>query len=295
MFIASAAAALAAFFLSPAPEWREMLQRAAVGAKAANQHAKTLFPAMFLMPFLLRRHRGWMRVLIFGAVLLALVGLMRSGSRSCWIGTVLGVGVGILCYRGVALPRRAGYVVVALMGLAAFVVVGTLVGAWDLRLLERFAELRQTGFREGGRLWFWQHAFMMGAKNPLIGVGPGNFRVEIMQFRVGYKVTHNDLLAQFAETGLPGLVCYIGFIVAIFRKAARTAPPLLAAGLVGMMVAAVTAGMVNPSMGQKSFWMQASVAVISGLVFARGAAVAESAWQPGKRRGPALAGRGHRA
>lgn len=72
---------------------------------------------------------------------------------------------------------------------------------------------RDTSF--GIRLQLWQASLMMFEKSPLVGVGPSNFRGELLELEKqgivshtvveGYGEPHNDLLAALSGYGLLGL------------------------------------------------------------------------------------------
>ena len=95
--------------------------------------------------------------------------------------------------------------------------------------------------REGGdrgRLTMWRHTLEMVQDHPLFGVGLGNWAVHYPQYDGGDRITfeaaperpHNDLLSVLSETGLVGLVCYLWFLLVLFKTAQshlKTSDPLI--------------------------------------------------------------------
>lgn len=287
LFLGAVFAAVGAMFLTPAPEYPghpEILVRATVGGQNINAHAKDLLPGLFLMPFLFARARRLVRLLVFVGLLVVLVGLVRTGSRSAYIGAYGGIIVGTLFWRGGTLGRRAGLAVGMTAGLAAFVAVGWATGLWATGLWDRLVDLWERGFESGGRLWMWGHAFRMGAEHPLLGVGIDQYRFELIQYGRS-SVTHNEVLTHFAEMGIPGLLLYLGFLAAVFAAALRVRDPWLRAGLAGLFVAANVASLGNPSSYSKHFWFQMAACALGGVLFA-----AEDAPRPDRAAMPSPRG-----
>lgn len=60
-------------------------------------------------------------------------------------------------------------------------------------------------------------ALMLGASNPLFGVGPNNFILQAGRFIPYVKDVHNVFLQVFAELGVPGLAALLVLVVRNFR------------------------------------------------------------------------------
>jgi O-antigen ligase len=73
-----------------------------------------------------------------------------------------------------------------------------------------------------GRLDAWSGAIGMGIKNPILGVGIGQFSA-----RWG-KTTHSTYLLAFGEMGFPGLICVLVLIIGNLRANAKLRKELLA-------------------------------------------------------------------
>lgn len=90
--------------------------------------------------------------------------------------------------------------------------------------LEKYFRLKD--FQSGsGRIYAWQHAWLLIQQNPLIGCG---FACEEYNFvaRTSWRLwatghqggVHNSYLAFMINTGFIGFLCYMGCLIAMFRK-----------------------------------------------------------------------------
>jgi len=278
--LGAALAGLAGFFLTPAPEYEQMVRRIRVGGGDVNEFAKTLQGGIFLVPWLFTQCRRRGKVFLVVLLLVTLTAIVTTGSRSVYISLFLGMVVGLLSYRGAALPTRLGLVVAASAGLGGFLALGWFAGLWEGGLWDRVIQLWEQGLATGGRLWIWTHGLKMGAENPLLGVGIGNYHLRMLQYGSAHSA-HNDLISHFAETGVPGFLLYVGFLVAVLWQLLKTWPASLRAGLVGLFVSANVASLANPSHGMKMFWVQMAVCCLGGMHYgARGQGAPASADGP---------------
>jgi O-antigen ligase len=95
-------------------------------------------------------------------------------------------------------------VIVAILGLGIFAV--------------RFHNYFAAGATSAGaRLDYWRAAAQTTAKNPLVGTGPGTFQRPYAQIKSPdaemARLTHNDYLEQFSDSGIPGGIFYGAWIV----------------------------------------------------------------------------------
>jgi O-antigen ligase len=272
VWVGSVLAAFAAFFLSP--EQRGQVARATIGEMNINQHAKLLISGVFLAGFALSETRRLWRVLVILGLLLVFVGIVRTGSRSNYIAIAAGLMVATLVYRGLPLGRR---LMLAAGGLSLIIVVvlaGSALGLFATGLWDRLEDLYRHGLAEGGRLHLWTIYAKMGVSHPFLGVGIGNAQIQVASYIGQYKVAHNDVLTHFAETGLAGLLLYLGFQIVVVYRAWKCGHPMLRAGLVGLWVAANVSSLANPSFDIKPFWIQMGACVIGGLLFVSAPAAA---------------------
>jgi len=72
------------------------------------------------------------------------------------------------------------------------------------------------------RLRYWEQSISTGMSNPILGIGIGNWKIKgiekdnlnLSNYIVPYH-SHNDFLEIFAETGVLGVLFYIGFLLSI--------------------------------------------------------------------------------
>lgn len=84
-----------------------------------------------------------------------------------------------------------------------------------------------------------------------------------------HSASHNLFVETFCESGVPGLLLCVSFLVVVLRKAWRVAHPGLRAVLVGLFVGSLIANMANPYTYAKGFWLHMSLCVLGGILFGR--------------------------
>ncbi|HUU90585.1 MAG TPA: O-antigen ligase family protein [Phycisphaerae bacterium] len=266
LLFAAAAASVAAFFLTPRVV--QEMGRVTVGAVNINEHAKNLIGGILVTPFLMRRSGAKGRLVAGLAALVVLVGIVMTGSRSTYLAVAVGAVVAAAVYRPFSLPARTLLVIFVAAFLVLFVYIGFASGLFDASLGERTADAWRRGLESGGRIRLWRAAVQVGMEHPFMGIGAAQFRLVSQQYGARQAVVHNDLLAHFAETGIPGLGLYVAFLIAVFRTAWRVTDEGLRAVLVGLVAAAFTSSLANPSHNMKSFWLQMGLCILGGVLYA---------------------------
>lgn len=142
-----------------------------------------------------------------------------SLTRSSWMLLPILAVVFLLGLRGWS-TRHKGYCALAV----SVVLIVSAVGIWNFssRMQSVATELqgfstsadRDTSF--GIRLQLWHASLLMFQKSPVVGVGPSNFRNELLELQKqgvvskevveGYGEPHNDLLAALSGYGVLGLL-----------------------------------------------------------------------------------------
>jgi O-antigen ligase len=68
----------------------------------------------------------------------------------------------------------------------------------------------------GTRIAYWQAAFRIAMKHPMLGTGPGTFSVPYSQIKRPEddfaRLCHNDYLEQASDSGVPGFVIFSSMI-----------------------------------------------------------------------------------
>ena len=152
------------------------------------------------------------RVLACGCLVIG-VGLVFTGSRGAWVGTLVAVATIVVLRR-----RHLLWPVASI----TFVVV-----ALFLLILPPDSLAERAGFDErystaAVRADTWQDGIQTIAAHPVLGVGAGNFmaRIDGKNFQAD---PNNVILLTWAETGLPGLLLLLWLVVACLRLGWRNA------------------------------------------------------------------------
>jgi O-antigen ligase len=201
----------------------------------ANDLATLIVTAMPLgLYFALAHRRLTLRVLAFVGLLILVVALIRSGSRG---GFLAFLAVAAFTLVGVTtLPARAR--------LAGLVMILAVLGT---TASDRYWEQMQTIVHphedynltdDAGRVKIWERGIGYMLRRPMVGVGMGNFntaegtlsplaRLQEHGRGVRWGAAHNMFVQIGAETGIPGLLLFVGLIVSMFsslRRVTRFAP-----------------------------------------------------------------------
>lgn len=173
----------------------------------------------------------WLRYLWLLPLPVFLKVITASGSRSAML-SVFAIAVGLywLLWRPEAKRRGTGSRVMALVGGTALVLaVGAILASgpfwWRLQETFGWGEAKDTGgtfeteYRaraavEGTKLFF---------RNPLLGVGYGNFRERIADVapELAGAASHNTWVEAAVSAGIPGLILVAGLWVTAVRRALR--------------------------------------------------------------------------
>jgi O-antigen ligase len=191
-----------------------------------------VLPIAIIPAFLVGRNLG-IRAIAFVTVPILLTGLLLSQSRGAVLSVILSV---IVYFIFKAKNRRRAI----------------LTGAICIPLLFAFSSalnfVRNTEDLKGStesRAAFLVAGLNMGARNPVTGVGFGNFPKQWQSYSIGtifesgIHTAHNSWILAFAETGLPGLFLLIGLFITTLLRAVKVHPshPELVSAIVGYGVA----------------------------------------------------------
>lgn len=182
----------------------------------------------------------WRRTAAVMATVLIVVCLLATRSRSAWLGGLAGVGT--LAALTLWRSWRAGelsvdprQLVVPLV--TAAVCAGMFLGVARQRALlsaraATFGQLPQDGTLHW-RLALWRAAARMTVERPVLGWAPGTFPVHQARYTPGSRTereirllggdmsesAHNTFLQLAAETGLVGLLLFLGMLASFLRAA----------------------------------------------------------------------------
>jgi O-antigen ligase len=232
-----------------------------------------------------------LRWLALGTLVASGAGIAMSGSRGAWLGAAAALG-------SVAVARGQRGQVVLLSVLLLVALIGTLGGAALIpdQVIQRLTgflpligdlgaggtvtsvEVTNANYANLERLAFWQAAADMWSERLWLGVGIGNYQVaypaySLPKWRSSLGHAHNYYLNIAAETGLLGLLAYLGLWAAVLWQLAATAlrapsafTRALALGALGMVIHVTVHNLVD------NLWvhhMYVHAAIVLGLTEAR--------------------------
>ena len=159
------------------------------------------------------------------------------GAAFFWSGSKLGwlIGIGVA---GLYLLRRDWPKKLKLAAVATVVILG--LGVFAIRFQQYFAGGATSA---GARLDYWHAAVQTTAAHPILGTGPGTFQRPYAQLKAPEaemaRLTHNDYLEQFSDSGLIGGISYAAWIIlalaVIGKKLWRNAGEIEFAIYVGLL------------------------------------------------------------
>src|ERR1044071_4450490 len=108
--------------------------------------------------------------------------------------------------------KIAALVIVIVLGLSVFAI--------------RFHNYFSTGATSiSARFDYWHAAIKTTMSHPLCGTGPGTFQRPYAQLKLPdaemARLAHNDFLEQFSDSGIPGGIIYVVWIIAALMFVAR--------------------------------------------------------------------------
>jgi len=158
--------------------------------------------------------------------LLALA-FVRTGSRGGFIALLAVAAFVLLRYTAIAFRWRA-----AATALVALVVLGTASDQYWTQMGTIVSDTDYNRTDESGRVQIWRRGIGYMFRNPVFGVGPGNFQAAegmLSPFAtrqqygrgVRWNAAHNSYIQVGAELGIPGLCLFVAIIISVFTGLRR--------------------------------------------------------------------------
>lgn len=175
----------------------------------------------FLLASVLSLHAkrsGLRRIIDFCAPIVLGFSLVFSYARSAWLGVVMGIlAFGVL--------KGGKFILLMMVGICvlAFLIYVIEPTSWD-----RVKEINLSKDKpESTRIRLWQTSIAMIKKSPVWGVGLGGWGVLFDEYKVegAYAATchpHNDYLNVAVNTGLLGLLAYLGIWAVFLHSTVRS-------------------------------------------------------------------------
>lgn len=194
---------------------------------------------VLLLPFTLWcffTQRGIWKYIAATALPILLFSILVSQTRSAWVGLFLFIILALILIIsqksqfGTIIQKYGTRITVAMAGLIALMIglgiilpQGKIVRETMGRLINSPSELFTENTSANFRLIASRDCYHMMMDHPMLGVGPGNWRLLVSNYSLGDRANrrgyalrirpHNDFGEIGAERGIPGLVAYLGIWV----------------------------------------------------------------------------------
>ncbi len=253
-------------YLQSQPDWQNLSPEQLKRLASNRIFATLLYPnvlagvLLLLLPALVvalwQMAARWPRLLrLLATALLAWAGLaclFWSGSKAGWLIALVMALVALLRLSFSRNLKRALVAVLVISGLVGFLV--------------RFAPYFSKGATSvGARMEYWRAGGRTFVANPVRGSGPGTFAVCYARIKPPgaemARLTHNDYLEQASDSGLPGVVVFVGFVVVSLQRLQRRCRGdwlrfATWLGLLGWALQSlVEFGLYVPAVGWTAFWL----------------------------------------
>jgi O-antigen ligase len=190
-----------------------------------------LLPVALTLAFGAKKLRPAIRAIVIAMTcLLGGAGFFWTGSKLGWL---IAMGMGGLYLLRLNWPARLKFTVLAIVAILG-------LGIFAVRFHNYFAAGATSA---GARLVYWRAAVQTTAKNPLTGSGPGTFQRPYEQIKSPdaemARLTHNDYLEQFSDSGIPGGIFYGAWIVlalaTVGKRVWKTGNQIMFAIFIGLL------------------------------------------------------------
>lgn len=271
-------------YVVPGVEMRYRAEGSTYDSHAYGLYLATLLPWPILFLFDSAFRIRW-RIGFAAVVVIGLIALVLSLSRSAWLSFAIAMTIGVLLLRFRVGIRSAGRVL--LLALPVLLVLAP----WAASLVaERFqsapVEIMTTRYAQ------WEVALTIWLAHPLAGFGAGNYTEALATYNFNWAwplPVHNVLLWVAAESGLLGVFAFFGVIVGAMARLfvvtgttdRRSALAALAA-LIGLIAYSLD-GLTNPLFREPAVYMMfwhliAFAAILPHLVVRPSKTPIPSAW-----------------
>lgn len=227
----------------------------------------------FLLPSESKHQRLFLKIVLAASLLFFAVSFSRSA--------ILGLGVGLTIFAVLNLWEKINKPL--LIGATLIFLLALLGGVGGLST----AKIRSVS--NALRVEYAQGALQMFQRNPLLGIGVGNFEpyyTEVLKPTQAHGYSHSIFLTWLGETGILGLLANLGLIGAVIFFLGRetlkhrfgTPWRLRLTGLLSAFVALVVANFFHAHYGLESTWVLLGICV-SGYYLAKESRVRSPQYQ----------------
>ena len=195
-----------------------------------NDLATLIVSTLPLVLYLWRPGRIWVRPLLAAATALLLMTLVKTGSRSGFVGLLTVAGYLLLRFHRMSRVKRVG--TAALLATMLVTVASDRYVDRMQSLLHLSTDYNWSGQSESGRIEVWKRGIGYMLSHPVLGVGARTFFVAegtlareaaVQEYGRGFKWSeaHNAFIQIGAELGVLGLTLFIALLVGAFRALSR--------------------------------------------------------------------------
>ncbi|MEI8047701.1 MAG: O-antigen ligase family protein [Bacteroidota bacterium] len=195
--------------------------------------------AIWLMFF----RRGWTKYLGNIAFFTGVLATLFMSTRSFYLGLViLSVAVAFLLITAyvtkktfLSLKKIISFTIIIITSIFIFTLVQQFLypkvkNTYNAGVVDRLSTLKQEAEASSGRITNWERSFKLIKEHPLLGVGTGNWKIQVLKYEaptadnyiISYK-NHDDFIEVTAETGLLGGLAYIAIFILILYNFIRKA------------------------------------------------------------------------
>jgi putative inorganic carbon (HCO3(-)) transporter len=183
-----------------------------------------------------KKHHPLLQLTLISLITIIIIGLVLSYTRAAWLSVIGSIGIALILYYKVSWKPLVG------IGIFALLII---LYKWDNiqmelernkyeHTTEAFDERLQsaanisTDASNLERINRWSCALEMFKKRPIVGYGPGTYAFEYAPFQRPENLTiistnfgdmgnaHSEYLGSLAETGIIGLIAFLGLVFFIF-------------------------------------------------------------------------------
>ncbi|NOU46060.1 MAG: tetratricopeptide repeat protein [Bacteroidales bacterium] len=198
-----------------------------------NLYASSLFMSLPLLLFGLFQTRKVMRLLFGIVIVLVFLMVFLLSTRAVWLGLMVAIGITSLVLiifsnqYGISAKVRKWILIAMVSTVVSGLFIITIINSGDtFSPVERIKSMVSSKDANNiYRLQVWDITLDMIKKNPITGLGSGNWKLvapysyHLFNFKVNqlnWISPHNDFLWVFAEKGIFGFVSYIGLFIMSF-------------------------------------------------------------------------------
>jgi O-antigen ligase len=163
----------------------------------------------------------WKKILVIAGIVTIMFNLYLTKSYSAWLA--------IAATLGVIFWLKYGKITAKKYFTIFFIILMIFVG-WTV--FSKLKNIQSLGNRSSlaSREMIWKSASLMVEKNPIFGIGPGNFQGTYLEYQKYFPPylewsapqPHNIFLAFWLESGLLGLAGFVWLLVLFFRGNKKT-------------------------------------------------------------------------